>query len=282
MNRNRLLLIGVVALALAAFVSFSIYRVLRVAMGPQTNPNLVTVVAAASDLKVGARLEEKDVRLVKMPESELPPGFFRTPQEVLGRGVIVPITKSELILNSKLAASEAGAGLPSLIPQGMRAVSVKVNEVISVAGFVTPGTKVDVLLTGQPTKDASVETVSTTTVLMNVQVLAAGQKLQKNENGEPVAVTVVTLLVNPEDAQKLTLASSEGRIQLALRNPLDTATQELPVLRNVSLYRGVTTSTGAAKPRVERHFAKVDKQPAPPSVFTVEMIRGEHRDLAKF
>jgi pilus assembly protein CpaB len=139
MNRNRLVMIGIVALALAGFVSFVIYRAVSVMTATRVAPT-ATVVAAASDLAVGTRLEEKDLRVVKMPESDLPPGVFRNINDVVGRGVVVPMTKSELVLASKLAAQDAGAGLPALIPNGMRAVSVKVNDVISVAGFVTAGT----------------------------------------------------------------------------------------------------------------------------------------------
>lgn len=282
MNRNRLLLIGIVALGLAAFVSFSIYRVLRTAMGTQRVETSTTIVVAAADLPVGTKLEEQDLRLVKFPSSNLPPGIFRTVAEAVGRGVVVPITKNEMIMESKLAAENAGAGLPSLIPSGMRAISVKVNDVISVAGFVTPGTRVDVLVTGNPTRTGDPGDILTTTVLSNVQVLASGQKLQKNEQGEPQQVTVITLLVNPEDAQKLTLASTEGRIQLSLRNPLDTGTDVVPVLRNAALYRGAAAPEPTPK-RVARQFAKtVTPRITEPAPYMVEMIRGDDRKIQKF
>jgi len=280
MNRNRLLLIGVVAIALAAFVSFSIYRIMRTAIAGQRGAPMTTVVLAANDLAVGAKLEEKDLRLGKSLLSELPPGAYTSIPEVVGRGVIVPMTKNEIVLSSKLASENGGAGLPSLIPSGMRAVSVKVNDVISVAGFVTAGTRVDVLLTGSPTRDTDPANVSTTTVLSNVQVLAAGQRLQKNEQGEPQQVTVITLMVSPEDAQKLTLASTEGRIQLSLRNPLDTTADKVPVVKNAALYR-LQPDTPKASARTT-HFAKVTPKPPAPSPYVVEMIRGDKRDLAKF
>lgn len=284
MNRNRLVMIGIVALGLAGIVSLLIYRFLRVATVANRGTPMVTVVAAANDLPVGTRLEEKDVRLIKMPQSDLPPGTFFNTQEVVGRGVIVPITKNDLVLSSKLAGENAGAGLPGLIAQGMRAVSVKVNDVISVAGFVTPGTRVDVLLTGSPTRDNDPGSILTTTVLQNVQVLAAGQRLQRNEKGEPQQVTVITLLVNPDDAQKLTLASSEGRIQLALRNPLDVENEVVPVLKNATLYRLQPGGAAPEQPQRRREFAKVVPHPVPtaPAPYMVEMIRGEKRDVAKF
>lgn len=277
MNRNRLLLIGILALGVGALVSYMVYTTLRrtVATVKQANTQ---VVVAALDLQVGAKLEDKDLQEIRLPGANLPQGYFQNKADVLGRGVVMPIAKGEFILPSKLAAENAGAGLPSLIPPGMRAVSVRVNEVVAVAGFVIPGTRVDVLLTGNP---RGTDEPLTTTVLENVEVLAAGQKLQRSSQGEPQSVPVITLLVSPEDAQKLTMASSEGHIQLALRNPLDTSEENLAVLRDSSLYRvGQAPDPRPARTRVRRAAAP---KPAPqPSMYVVEMIKGDKRDTAKF
>lgn len=286
MNRNRLLMIGVVALGLAGIVSLLIYRFLRGAINTGPTTSMAAVVVAATDLPVGTRLQENHLRLVKMPDTDLPPGTFRSLPEVVGRGVVVPMTKNELVLAGKLASENGGAGLPSLIPSGMRAVSVKVNDVISVAGFVTAGTRVDIVLTGNPTKDSDPAQITTTTVLENLQVLAAGQKLQRNEQGEPQQVTVITLLVSPEDAQKLVLASSEGRIQLALRNPLDTNHQPIPQIRNAALYR-IQPGSGAdpVVARVRDNSPRRVAKAVPQAVyipFVVEVIRGDKRDVSKF
>jgi pilus assembly protein CpaB len=279
MNRNRLLLIGILALGVGALVSYMVYTTLRrtVATVKQANTQ---VVVAAIDLQVGARLEDKDLREVRLPGADLPQGYYQNKADVLGRGVVVPIAKGEFILPSKLAAENAGAGLPSLIPPGMRAVSVRVNEVVSVAGFVIPGTRVDVLLTGNP---RGTDEPLTTTVLENVEVLAAGQKLQRSSQGEPQSVPVITLLVSPEDAQKLTMASNEGRIQLALRNPLDTSEENLAVLRDSSLYRvaGPARDPQPTRSRVRRVAAAPKAAPAP-SMYVVEMIKGDKRDVSKF
>ena len=279
MNRNRLLLIGILALGVGALVSYMVYTTLRrtVATVKQANTQ---VVVAALDLQVGAKLEDKDLREIRLPGSDLPQGYYQNKADVLGRGVVVPIAKGEFILPSKLAAENAGAGLPSLIPPGMRAVSVRVNEVVAVAGFVIPGTRVDVLLTGNPT---GTNEPLTTTVLENVEVLAAGQKLQRSAQGEPQSVPVITLLVSPEDAQKLTMASNEGRIQLALRNPLDTSEENLAVLRDSSLYRvaGPARDPQPTRSRVRRVAAAPKPAPAP-SMYVVEMIKGDKRDVAKF
>src|SRR2546427_1198784 len=149
MNRTRLLMIGFVALALAAFVSFTVYRRLN-APGAANVPPGDNIIIAAANISLGAKIEDKDVKVVQLPAADLPPRHFRQKSQVLGRGVIVPIAQGEFVLSEKLAGENAGSGLPALIPTGMRAVSVRVNEVIGVAGFVVPGTRVDVLLTGSP------------------------------------------------------------------------------------------------------------------------------------
>ena len=155
MNRNRLLMIGVLALALGAFVSLLVYKNLQ-GRGSSSNEPGTDIVVAADDIQVGARIEERDVRIAKFPASGLPSGSYTKRSQVIGRGVIIPISKGEFILPSKLAPENAGSGLPSLIPPGMRAVSVRVNEVVSVAGFVGPGTRVDILLTGTPNGSSGV------------------------------------------------------------------------------------------------------------------------------
>src|SRR5438874_6133967 len=245
MNRNRLLLIGVVALALGAFVSFAVYRNLQSRTGPNNAPG-VDVVIAAGDIQVGAKVEDKDVKVVRFPSGDLPPSCFHLKSSVLGRGVVLPIAKGEFVLPLKLAGENAGYGLPSLIPPGMRAVSVRVNEVVSVAGFVVPGTRVDVLLTGNP---SGAPEQQTTTVLENVAVIASGQRLEKTAGGEPQTSPVITLLVSPDDAQKLTLATTQGKIQLALRNPLDTKSSELDAAKMDALYK-YKPAAAPAKTRV--------------------------------
>jgi pilus assembly protein CpaB len=271
MNRTRLIVIGVLALALGALASFSVYKHLESQSGADNAPG-ETVAVAANDLGVGSSIQEKDIKLVKFPPGTAPPGSFNNKTAVLGRGVVVPMAKGEFILPGKLAAEHAGSGLPGLIPTGMRAVSVRVNEVVQVAGFVQPGTRVDVLLTGNPGGGEQ----QTTTVLENVQVIAAGSRLERNSAGEAQMAPVITLLVSPEDAQKLTLASTEGRIQLALRNPLDTREEELKAVRTGSLYRNPPVVV-SVKPK--------EKRPVPPPapiVYSVEVIRGNKVETEKF
>lgn len=279
MNRTRLLMIGVLALALGFFASVYVYKNLQSKTGSGTESG-VDVIVAANDLQVGAKVEEHDIRIIKVSSADLPPGAPRRRADVIGHGVIVPISKGEFILPNRLAGENAGAGLPSLIPPGMRAVSVRVNEVVSVAGFVTPGTRVDVLLTGTPGAGGEQQT---TTVLQNVAVLASGHTLERTATGEAQTTAVITLLVSPDDAQRLTLASSEGHIQLALRNPLDTKQDEVPSSNSRGLYRGLAAPTPTQP--VIRHAVTKKIAPLPPAStgITVEVYQGDKKmDVVKF
>src|SRR5277367_6253040 len=202
MNRSRLLMIGGLALAIGLLVAFTVYNRLRTFAGSSNSEHGVPVVVAADDIQVGTKLGPNDVRVVTLPQSTVPPGAYSGPAQVLGRGAILPLSTGEFILPSKLAALNAGAGLPSMIPQGMRAVSVRVNDVVSVAGFVQPGTHVDVLATGNQSGGNDSQT---TTVLENVLVLAVGKSLERNTSADPQTAPVITLAVSPDDAQKLAL-----------------------------------------------------------------------------
>ena len=278
MNRTRLLFIGFVALALGALVAFVVYKNLQVRSGANNEPG-VDVVLATTDVQVGAKLEGRDVRLARIPASVAPPSAYHSTSTIIGRGVILPIQKGEFVLPSKLAAENAGSGLPSLIPPGMRAVSVRVNEVVAVAGFVVPGTRVDVLLTGNPQGASESQT---TTVLENVLVIAAGQKLERNAAGDPQSTPVITLLVSPDDAQKVTLASSQGHIQLALRNPVDTKQLDIAASKANGLYNRGAPSTPS--PVRSAPVKKAAPAPAavPPAPYKVEVIRGNKTDETKF
>jgi pilus assembly protein CpaB len=274
MNRTRLLLIGVLALALGFIVSMLVYKNLQIRSGALNEPG-VEVIVAADDLQVGARVEEHDIKVIRIPASDLPPGAPRRRADVLGHGVIIPISKGEFILTNKLAGENAGAGLPALIPPGMRAVSVRVNEVVSVAGFVTPGTRVDVLLTGTPGGSSEQET---TTVLQNIPVIASGHTLERTATGEAQNTAVITLLVSPDDAQKLTLASTEGHIQLALRNPLDTRQEDVAASNARVLYKAAAPAPVTPVP-VHRTIVRTTTPPPPPppTGVSVEIIQGDKK-----
>jgi pilus assembly protein CpaB len=277
MNRSRLLMIGGLALAIGLLVSYTVYNQLRTRSG--ANQQMVNVVVAAHDVQIGARLTDHDITMASIPQSSVPPGAFFKTKDVLGRGAgrgaVLPISKGDFILPNKLAPDNAGGGLPSLIPQGMRAVSVRVNDVVSVAGFVQPGTSVDVLSTGNGPNG----TRQTTTVLENVPVAAVGKNLDPN-NPDAAPAPVITLFVSPDDAQKLALATQEGRIQLALRNPLDTKKGGVSST-NASALAGAPPPA-EAKPKIHRVVSKPVAAPAPPAPYGVEMIRGSKRDETKF
>jgi pilus assembly protein CpaB len=193
------------------------------------------IVVAARDLALGTMLAPGDVKTIDWPSLTVPPGYATREDEVLGHGLITPVSANEPLMTAKLADKEAGGGLPIVIPEGMRAVSVKVDEVIGVAGFVLPGTRVDVLVTLSDGGDR--EEAATRVILQNVRTVASGQTIQKDANGEPQNATVITLLVTPEQAEKLTLAATEGQIQLALRNTLDMAEVETDGIKAATLVR---------------------------------------------
>ncbi len=271
MNRSRLLMIGTVAIALGLMASYVVYT--RGNSGGSNVPG-ADILVAANDLAVGTKLQDRDVLRVRYPRAYLPGNIYTEPRQVIGRGVILPINKGEFLLPSKLAPEKAGSGLPSLIPPGMRAVSVRVNDVVSVAGFVQPGSRVDVLLTGN---SGTGNERQATTVLTNVAVIAVGKSLGSGA-GDTAPAPVITLLVSPDDAQKLALAVQEGRIQLALRNPLDTHQPDIAATRESSLYPGgqPPASAAPAKPKIRK--AAAPAAPPPPQTYTVEVIRGSKRD----
>jgi pilus assembly protein CpaB len=278
MNRNRLLLIGFVALALGAFVSFVVYRNLQSGTSSKGPPG-EEVVVAAEDLQVGTKIEDKDIRLVRFPSADLPAGTFHQRKNVVGRGVVQPIARGEFVLTNKLAGENAGSGLPALIPPGMRAVSVRVNDTTSVSGFVQPGTRVDVMLTGNPQGSNEQQT---TTVLENVAVIATGTRLERNSAGEAQSYPVVTLLVSPDDAERLTLASSQGHIQLALRNPLDTKQENISAVGSNSLYKNGVDPKPVAAPQSRPRRVVVQAPPSIPTAYTVEVYKGDKKEEDKF
>jgi pilus assembly protein CpaB len=272
MNRTRLLMIGVLALALGLLASVYAYKNLQ---KPGNSEPGVEVIVAADDLQVGTKVGERDIKVIRVNASDLPAGAPRRKADVLGHGVILPITKGDFILQTKLGG-ENQAGLPALIPPGMRAVSVRVNDVVSVAGFVTPGTRVDVLLTGTPSSGGDEQT---TTVLQNVQVLASGHTLERTSTGEAQNTAAITLLVSPDDAQRLALASTEGKIQLSLRNPLDTKQEDIAASNARGLFRG----TPAPAPVPVVHHSAPVKAAAPPPVqapsgMRIEVYQGDKKN----
>src|SRR5215510_4286323 len=215
MQRNRVLIAFGIAWLSALVLSWWLYRT---STSPQA-PDVVRIVAAAKDLPIGKRLEASDVKMISVDRKDVPKGAILKTAEIVDRAVAVPMTTNEAVLLSKLAGKGSGEGLTALIEPGMRAVSVQVNEISGVSGFIQPGTRVDVLFT----RVFSNGDAATTTILQNVKVIAYGRQLDpaaKLEARDPKP-TVATLLVTQEQAERLVLAEQRGRIQLALRNALD-------------------------------------------------------------
>jgi pilus assembly protein CpaB len=278
MNQNRMVLGLVIAIAIAFALSTYVYRQFK-QVSSSKPVSTGHIVVAASPLQLGTRVDASNLRVIAWPTTEPIAGMFTRIEDCANRALITPVAANEPILDSKLAPKESGAGLPAVIPQGMRALSVAVNEVVGVAGFVMPGTMVDVLVTGKISNGGNgSETSVTRTILENIRVLAAGQKIEQDREGKPQTVPVITLLVSPEDAGKLAMASTEGKIQLALRNTVDTKKVEPPSVMEAALFSGV------AAPAVKR-VAPVVKAPAappPPSAYVIEVITGNKRENKSF
>jgi pilus assembly protein CpaB len=276
--RNRIFAVLALAILAGGGLAYGTYNFMQNQPVKQVTTPTQPVVVAAADLQLGAEIKKEDLQVVQFPAGKTPEGTFAKVDEVVGRGLIVPIVKNEPILKAKLASKEAGSGLPPVIPEGMRAVSVRVNEVVGVAGYVLPGNRVDVVATASPTEQRA-DTTSKV-VLSNVQVLTAGTRMEQGQDqSKPVQVTVVTLLVYPEQAERLALASTEGKIQLALRNPLDQGAPTTPGIKTSGLMGSVAAparqSAGASRPRAAQPVTQ--SVPAAAPMPTVEMIRGDKR-----
>jgi pilus assembly protein CpaB len=275
--RNRIFAVFALAILAGGGLAYATFNAINTQPLKTVSTPTQPVVVAAADLALGTELKKDDLTVVNFPAGAAPEGAFAAPSEILGRGLIVPVVKNEVVLPAKLASKEAGAGLPPIIPEGMRAVSVRVNEVVGVAGYVLPGTRVDVVATASPTNQP--QDATSKVVLSNVQVLTAGTRLEQDQDkGKPMQVTVVTLLVYPDQAERLALASTEGKIQLALRNPLDQGAPETPGVKPAILL-GLVKAPAAPR-RVAKNTTKVTgpvTPETPVALPTVEMIRGDKR-----
>lgn len=290
MDRNRMLIALAVALVIALGASTFVYRQMKRATAPVAISTRQVVVAAIP-LSLGTRIQAEHLKLVSWPGDQPIDGMFASRDEIVNRALLTNVVENEPILSGKLAPIAAGVGLPATIPEGMRALSVSVNDVVAVAGFVTPGTMVDVLVTGSVDGSGTSNQAITRTLLENIRVLAAGQKIEQDADGKPQTVPVITLLVTPEQANLLTMASTEGKIQLALRNTIDTKLAEpAPVVRTALFGTGAPAPrTAPAQPRPGRQSApkpvEVAVAPAPPAPkpkFVVEVIHGEKRESKSF
>lgn len=276
MNR-RLTGILLIAFVVAIACSYLVFRVVRNRLGGPEH-KVTAVVAAATDIKLGTVLRNVDLRTIEIA-GPLPQGAILKPADAIGRGVISDLYSGEPVLESRLAPKGSGGGLAATIPDGMRACAVKVDEVVGVAGFVTPGMRVDVLISGNPpgTTANSTQGSQVRTLLQNIQVLSAGTDIQRDAEGKPQQVQVVNLLVTPQQAEALSLASNQTKIQLVLRNPLDTKVADTPGTGLARLYGEPNVPVGIP------HAARtIHRAPPAPRVYLIEVINGSKKTETKF
>jgi pilus assembly protein CpaB len=285
-RRTRHIVVLAVAIVTASLASLGVYR-MTAGLPARAAASEVDVVVAARALPIGTLLTDADLKVVKWPASSPVPGAMGAIKDVTSRGLLAAVLQNEPITSNKLAEAHVGGGLPPAIPPGMRAMSVKVDDVIGVAGFIVPGSRVDVVVTMRRTNESI-----TSTVASNVQVLAAGTRRDQEKpatpatsNAKPNESTVVTLMVAPKDAERIALAQSEGQIMLALRNPLDQQPTITDGVRTAGLLGDAPAPTPAAAPApapkpAARKVVAAPKEPEvapPPPPRTVETIRAAKR-----
>ena len=290
MNR-RLSTILLVAFVVAAVSSYLVYRVLGNQVGSKQPQGTTQILVATKDLQIGSLIHDADLTVGEWV-GPLPKGAVVSKDAALGRGVLSQIYQGEPILDTRLAAMGSGGGLAATIKPGMRACAVRVDDVVGVAGFVLPGMRVDVLMSGTAPGSNASDGPKVKTLLQNIEVLSAGADIQKDNEGKPVSVQVVNLLVTPEQAEILSLASNQTKIQLVLRNPLDSDTAKTTGMAMSNLF-----SDGAPKPVIPVVARKkvveppppppppavvVPPPPPPPKIYVVEVLNGDKHSEEKF
>ena len=276
MNR-RVLTVLLIAFVFGLASAFLVYRVFHNQLSATRPVTTTNVVAAKADIKLGTVLSAADLTTTAIA-GPLPKGAIQDFKGAIGRGVISDLYQGEPVLEGRLAAAGSGGGLAAMIPKGMRAVGVKVDDVVGVAGFVTAGMRVDVLISGIPPGGSNQsQGTQVETILQNIEVLSAGTDIQKDAEGKAKPVQVVNLEVTPEQAEILNLATNQMHIQLVLRNPLDTLVAKIPGTALGSLF-------GNDKAPVKTQIvnrAKVAQQPAA-KAFSIVVINGSQRSEQKF
>jgi len=255
------------------------------------------VVVANADLPLAARLKIEDLKVIEWPADHIPPGAVSDPKELVGRVLISRVLAQQPLLPGMLAAKNAGSGLAALIPANMRAIAVRVDDVVGVAGFIHADDRVDVLVTMRPTFNGAEST--TKVFLQNIKVLAVGQEVDNGDKSRLHATpaTVATLLVSPQDAERLVLAQTEGRIMLTLRSWTDS----VPVDTNGASPSGLVgggpvaqrepTAQAPARQMVGKHGKGGKGAPPPPPTLSaaepppvdkVEILRGDRFEQRNF
>ena len=289
--KQRLVFVVLFALVVSGAASAVLYRLISAQLAANKVAASSKVVVATHNLAAGDLIKDVDITVADW-NGPVPAGTITKSEDAVDRGVIEPIYQGEPLMENRVSKPGAGAGLASMIPQGMRAVAIRVNDVVAVSGFAAAGSHVDVLIAGNPPGGNQAVGTVTKTLLQNVEILSAGQTIQKDAEGKPVSVPTVNLLLTPAQAEIMSLASNEARIQLVLRNPTDKVEAKPPGTAMAYLFSGgvapppaTAPPAGAAARQVRRPPppppAKVVVPPPPPPI-NVEVIHGSRKVEQKF
>lgn len=276
MNRTtRTIIVLLIAISAAAIATYGVYRAIQTAPVRTVQTPTTPLVVAGKAMPVGTLLAKDSLRVVAWPASNPVPGGYGEVDAVAGRGLVATVAENEPITEPKLAPRGVGAGLPPTITEGMRAISIKVNDIIGVAGFILPGTHVDVIVSVKGQQDEAIARC----VVSNVLVMASGTRYdqEQSKEGKPVPTTVVTVAVTPEDAERIALAVTAGQIVLALRNPLDKAPTQTPGIRLAALVGPPAPPPVVKAVQGRKVVVPAPPPPPPPKPYTVEAIRGAKR-----
>jgi pilus assembly protein CpaB len=270
MNPKRLILALVIALCISGLFTYWLSQ--RFAKPRAAVPVKRQYVAAATNLDAGEMLHPANLSLIDWPDSSPLTGAFAKPEDVVGRIVLFPLAAGQPILERQLSAVGTGAGITVKIPEGMRAIALRSDDVVGVAGFILPGTYVDVLVTYHTPNSPDPVTA---TILQDVQVLAVGQKFEPDPEGKASPTNVVTLLVKPEDAAKVVLASSQGIVHFVLRNGSDREKVNGQVVQLSEL-------SGAPAPHISAPVREKAVKPQPASAYVIETVSGTKQSTESF
>ena len=293
--KQRLVFVVLFALVVSGAASAVLYRLISAQLAANKVVTNTKVVVATRNLAAGDLIKEVDVKIADW-NGPVPIGAIFKTQDALNRGVLEPIYQGEPLVENRMSKPGAGAGLATMIPPGMRAVAVRVNDVVAVSGFAAAGSHVDILIAGNPPGGNQATGTVTKTLLQNVEILSAGATIQKDAEGKPVSVPTVNLLLTPAQAEIMSLASNEARIQMVLRNPTDKEETKPPGTAMAYLFSGgappppKATGTGAGEARPARRPAPPPPPPAPakvvvpppPPPINVEVIHGSRKVEQKF
>src|SRR5688572_11138935 len=298
MRNKRFFIVLVGALIFGVLAAVSVSKYLSSAQAYTKNLNKVAVAKVA--IPIGSKIIAEQIMVVQFPKESTPDGAFDSVEKLAGRVAVVNIAPREPITESRLAAEGTAAGLSAIIPEGYRAMTVKVDDAAGISGFIQPGTLVDVVVTIDPGEGAAIKDKISKIVLQNIKVLASGQNIDKPENErEANSVKAVTLQVTPEEAEKLALAATEGKLQLVMRSQIDQGNEETPGANKRNLLGGDTAMPvpepgslkseqpkGEAKPARRRVSVSTPAVTAPapqPTPRTqVEMIEGAKKRNVEF